>query len=225
MPPSPASPSIPQYHVSIWEGIAIAIGAVAIVGVGLAGLSIKAFNNALDPQRSEAIAHSMADFAIPGGSKGLFGTNVGGGRMAVIGSDAVLSLGTNSTAGMATMPEVELLVARIPTQQDPETENPETETSDWGTDMFFSGFSFSNQTADAFKITTTHPEELAFCGAIAPVKIEEGSLTTSDQTSIPAVRYEAKVSFNNEDHIAIVSAAGQGAQEKAAQTFRSIQCR
>jgi hypothetical protein len=223
MPPAPASPvslCIPQYRVSIWEGIAIAAGAVAIVGVGVAGLSIKALNNAFNPQRAEAIAHSMADFAIAGGSKGLFGTNVGGGRMAVIGSESVLTLGANSTADAVTMPEVELLIARIPTQQD-----SETDTADWGTDPFFSGFSFSNQTADAFKVATTHPEELAFCGAIAPVKIEEGSLATSDQTSIPAVRYEAKVSLNNEDQIAIVSAAGQRAQEKAAQAFQSIRCR
>ncbi len=223
MPPAPASqtsPCIPLYHVSIWEGIAIAVGAVAIVGVGVAGLSVKALNNAFNPQRAEAIAHSMADFAIAGGSKGLFGTNVGGGRMAVIGSESVLTLGTNATADVVTMPEVELLVARIPTQQD-----PETEASDWGTDMFFSGFSFSNQTADAFKIATTHPEELAFCGAIAPVKIEEGTLATSEQTSVPAVRYEVKVSFNDEDQIAIVSAAGQRAQEKAAQAFQSIRCR
>ena len=221
MPPAPASasPCIPEYRVSIWEGIAIAAGAVMIVGVGVAGLSVKALNNAFNPQRAEAIAHSMADFAIPGGSKGLFGTNIGGGRMAVIGSESVLTLGTTLTADVATMPEVELLVARIPTQQD-----PETDTVDWGTDMFFSGFSFSNQTADAFKVTTTRTAELAFCGAIAPVKIEEGTLSTSAKALVPAVRYEAKVSYNNEDQIAIVSAAGQRAPEKAAQAFQSIQC-
>jgi hypothetical protein len=220
MPPAPASPCIPQYRVSIWEGIAIAAGAVVIVGVGVAGLGVKALNNAFNPQRAEAIAHSMADFAIPGGSKGLFGTNVGGGRMAVIGSQSTLTLATNDAADLATMPEVELLIARIPTQQD-----PETEPTDWGTDLFFSGFSFSNQTADAFKVATTRTAELAFCGAIAPVKVEEGTLATSAQSTIPAIRYEAKVSLDNEDHIAIVSAAGQRAQEKAAQAFQSIQCK
>jgi hypothetical protein len=223
MPPSPA-PCIPQYRVSIWEGIAIAAGAVMIVGVGVAGLGVKALNNAFNPQRAEAIAHSMADFAIPGGSRGLFGTNVGGGRMAVIGSQSTLTLAANETADISTMPEVELLIAQMPTQQD-----PETDTTEWGTDLFFSGFSFSNQTADAFKVTATRTEELAFCGAIAPVKVEEGTLLTSAQASaqsaIPAIRYEAKVSLNNEDHIAIVSAAGQRAQEKAAQAFQSIQCK
>ena len=222
MPPASASasPCIPQYRVSIWEGIAIAAGAVMIVGVGVAGLSVKALNNAFNPQRAEAIAHSMADFAIPGGSKGLFGTNVGGGRMAVIGSESVLPLRANSTADAATMPEVELLVARIPTQQD-----PETDSADWGTDLFFSGFSFSNQTADAFKITTTRTEALAFCGAIAPVKIEQGTLSAPDQALVPAIRYEAKISYDSEDQIAIVSAAGQHASEKAAQAFQSIQCK
>lgn len=212
-------PTIPQYRVSIWEGIAIAAGAVLIVVVGLAGLGVKALNNAFDPQRAEAIAHSMADFAIPGGSRGLFGTNVGGGRMAVVGSDSALKLVTPT---VTTMPEVELLIARIPIQADTEAED---DTDDWGTELFFSGFSFSNQTEDAFQVATTRTEQIAFCGAIAPVKIEEGRLATAAQTSVPAIRYETKVSIDNEDHIAIVSAAGQRASEKAALVFQSIKCR
>ncbi|MBD3881104.1 hypothetical protein IFO70_04995 [Phormidium tenue FACHB-886] len=212
-------PTIPQYRVSIWEGIAIAAGAVLLVVVGVAGLGIKALNNAFDPQRAEAIAHSMADYAIPGGSKGLFGTNVGGGRMAVVGSDSTLKL-VSPTA--STMPEVELLIARIPIQADTEADE---DNDDWGTELFFSGFSFSNQTVDAFQIATTHTEQIAFCGAISPVKIEEGRLATADQTSVPAVRYETKVSIENEDHIAIVSAVGQRASEKAELVFQSIKCR
>lgn len=212
-------PSVPSYRVSIWEGIAIAVSAVLLTAVGLAGLSVKALNNAFDPQRAEAIARSMVDYAIPGGAKGLFGSNVGGGKMAVVGSTTQITA-TPPNANPIAIPNVEFLIAQIPL---PTGTDVEDEFSD---EPFFPGFSFSNQTVDAFQVKGIRTEEQAFCGAIAPVKIEEGTLVLADQVApVAAVRYEAKVTLNADEHIAIVSAAGEKAKENAAIVFQSLKCK
>ncbi|HEY9641851.1 MAG TPA: hypothetical protein V6C57_15290 [Coleofasciculaceae cyanobacterium] len=213
-------PSIPQYRVSIWEGIAIATAGILLIAIGAAGLGIKALNNAFDPERAEAIARSMASYTIPGGSKGLFGTNLGGGKAAVIGSTALLQTKPPlPDAAPVTLPEVELLIARVPIQSGSDVE------TDLGSEFLFSGFSFSNQTPDAFQVTASRTEEKPFCGAIAPVKIEEGNLTlTAGTQPVPAVRYEAQVTLEGEDHVAIVSTAGKHARDNAATVFESIKC-
>ncbi|NJR66491.1 MAG: hypothetical protein HC772_16095 [Leptolyngbyaceae cyanobacterium CRU_2_3] len=222
---SDSLPSLPQYRVSIWEGITVLAGAVLLIAVGAAGLGVKALNNAFDPERAEAIAHSMADYAIPGGSQGLFGTNVGGGRAAVIGSIASLQAAPPlPDMPPVTLPEVELLIARVPVQSGSNTGSDAPEKL--GSEFLFSGFSFSNQTPDSFQVNTTRVEEKAFCGAIAPVKIEEGNLTLTDQAlPVPAVRYEVQVTLDKENHVAIVSAAGKTARENAATVFESMKCK
>jgi hypothetical protein len=163
----------------------------------------------------------MASYTIPGGSKGLFGTNVGGGKAAVIGSTAVLQASPPLLdAPPVTLPEVELLVAQVPIQSGSDVE------TDLGSEFLFSGFSFSNQTPDAFQVTTTETQEKPFCGAIAPVKIEEGNLTlTAGTQPVPAVRYEAQVTLDEEEHVAVVSAAGKNARENAAAVFESVKCK
>jgi len=215
---SDSLPSIPQYRVSIWEGIAIAAGAVLLVAVGLAGLSVKALNNAFDSNRAEAIARSMADYQMPNGSKGLFGTNIGGGRMAVISSTTLVN--TASSGDAVILPEVELTIARVPAQTGTDVEE------EWGNESLFSGFSFSNQTADAFQVKTTHMETRSFCGTIAQVRVDEGSLTLAHQTPpVPAVRYQTQVMLNQDNRIAIVSTIGQEATVNAAIVFDSIKCK
>ncbi|MBW4659022.1 MAG: hypothetical protein KME15_10130 [Drouetiella hepatica Uher 2000/2452] len=215
---SDSLPSIPQYRVSIWEGMAIAASAVLLVAVGLAGLSVKALNNAFNPNRAEAIARSMVDYKMPNGSKGLFGTNVGGGRMAVISSTALLS--TASPGGAVILPEVELAIARIPAQTGTDVEE------DFGNEFLFSGFSFSNQTTNTFQITKTQTELRSFCGTIAQVKVDEGTLTLADQTPpVLAVRYQTQVMLDQDNRIAIVSAVGQNATVNAAIVFDSIKCK
>lgn len=211
-------PSIPQYRVNIWEGIAITAGAVFLVAAGLAGLSVKALSNAFDADRAEAIAHSMIDYAIPGSSRGLFGSNIGGGKMAVIGSEA--SVTAPSETGSVSLPAVELAIAQIPVQLGTEVDE------EISPQLLFSGFSFSNQTAEAFQVETTRTEDRAFCGSIAPLTIQKGKLTLASQIApVPAVRYEIKVTVNESDHLAIVSAAGPQAQENAALVFDSLKCK
>ena len=214
---SDSFPSIPHYRVSIWEGMAIAAGAVLLVAVGLVGLSVKALNNAFDPQRAEAIARSMVSYAIPSGSKGLFGSNVGGGRMAVIGSNQLVSDSLPTSNGMG-LPEIELAIAQVPIRTATDTEE------EFSNEFLFSGFSFSNQMADAFQIKSTRTEERTFCGTIASVKIDEGYLTLEEQTPpVMAVRYQTQVLLDQDNHIAIVSAAGQNARRR--QRARSAQRR
>jgi hypothetical protein len=217
-----------QYRVSIWEGIAIFAGAVFLVAIGLAGLGIKAMNNAFNPKRAEAIAQSMVGYEIPGGSKGLFGTNIGGGKIAVVTGSAILPSSPSSTlspsaSGNASIPEIELLVARIPV--DEKTDPPDSEAPpDSGT--FFPGFSFSYQTEGAFQVNRSQTAHRLFCGVTAPVTIQEGTLTLPDQsTSVPAVRYETKVDLNADTHVVILSTVGQNAEVNANTVFQSIKCR
>ena len=137
MTPTPNFPeSPPQYPVSLWEGIGIAVGAVLLVAVGLAGLGIKALNNAFNPQRAEAIARSVITYQIPGGTEGLFGANLGGAKVAVVGSNAPPK-GISEVA--PPLPAIELLVARIPASQETEEIVPQETAAN----EFFSGFSFS----------------------------------------------------------------------------------
>lgn len=223
-----SSQSSIQYRVSIWEGIAIFAGAILLVAIGLVGLGIKAMNNAFDPKRAEAIAHSMISYEIPGGSKGLFGTNIGGGKIAVVVGSTVLPVSANpsanpSTSGNVPIPEIELLVARIPVDEKtdpPQSEDPVDNTP------FFPGFSFSYQTEGAFQVTRTRTENRLFCGSIASVTIQEGNLTLPDQPApVSAVRYETKVDLNADTHLVILSTVGQNAETSASTVFRSLKCK
>ncbi len=89
---------IPQYSVSVWEVILIAIGALILIGLGLFGLGVKVLNNAFNPLRAEKIAHSLIEYKIPGGSQGVFGINIGVAKLAWVRSttnppDVVLFVG------------------------------------------------------------------------------------------------------------------------------------
>lgn len=207
-----------QYPVSIWETIGIATGAVVLVAIGLAGLGVKALNNAFYPERAEAIARSIISYNIPGGSRGIFGTNLGGARVAVVAGQAF-------PQGIATpapeeLPSIELLVAQIPVSQ--ETEEIEREA----TSEFFSGFSFSYQSLEAFQVTETHTQQREFCGAMAPVIVHEGTLTLSDQkTRVPAMKYEVNVDRQESNFIAILVTVGQDAEKNAEAVFRTLECK
>lgn len=213
-----ASPEfISQYPVSIWETIGIAVGAIFLVAIGLAGLGVKALNNAFYPERAEAIARSIINYSIPGGSRGVFGTNLGGARVAVVASQPLPDGVT--AASSEELPAIELLVAQIPVSQ--ETQEIEREA----TSEFFSGFSFSYQSPEAFQVESTHTEQREFCGAMAPVTVHEGILTLSDQaTVVPAMKYEVNVDRAQENFIAILVAVGEDAETNAETVFRSLQC-
>ncbi|HEY9657042.1 MAG TPA: hypothetical protein V6C65_01160 [Allocoleopsis sp.] len=220
-PPDTASESPLEYPVSIWETIGIAAGAIFLVAVGLMGLGVKALNNAFNPQRAEAIAHSIISYQIPGGAKGAFGANVGGAKIAVVSSQASLGKGGTPSSPIPTIPATELLVARIPASQETE----ELNSGEAVAGEFFSGFSFSYQSTDAFQVKQTETEYKTFCGQSTPVAIQRGELTLPDQvTQLPAVKYQALIDRETASYMAILVAVGQDASNTAETVFRSLQC-
>lgn len=206
-----------QYPVSVWETIGIAAGAALLTAIGLAGLGVKVLNNSFYPERAEAIARSIITYDIPGGSRGVFGTNLGGARVAVVAGKAF-------PQGMATptseeLPAIELLVAQVPVSQ--ETEEIERQA----TSEFFSGFSFSYQSLEAFQVQSTETQHRQFCGGTAPVLVREGTLTLADQTTrVPAVKYEVNVDRQQNNFIAILVTVGQEAEKNAETVFQTLRC-
>ncbi|HEY9697503.1 MAG TPA: hypothetical protein V6D10_09575 [Trichocoleus sp.] len=215
-----------RYRVSVWETIAITSGAILLVAIGLAGLGIKALGNAFDPRRAEAIARSIATYSMPGGSKGMFGANFGGGKLAVITSNSLTEMPANMLPPGTTPPaQVELLIARIPVTEAANVPRSDETETDVQNELFLSGFSFSYQAPEAFQVNATHTENKSFCGAIVPVIIQEGTLTPVVGVSpIPAVRYQADVKLSEDTRVAIVSAVGADAQTRAATVFNSLRC-
>lgn len=216
-----------QHSVSLWEGAAIVGGAVLLIAAGLAGLGVKALGNAFDSQRAEAIARSLLDYDIPGGSRGFFGTNIGGGKMAVVTSIATVPLPPTTPGAVAPAPqpppEVELFTARMPLNRETETEaaalpppQPENE--------LFSGFSFSYQDPTAFQINQARTEPKPFCGTPSPVEIQQGILALGGGETVPAVKYEAKRVLDDQSHIVVISALGERAFEQASAVFASLEC-
>lgn len=210
----------PEHRVSIWEGMAVTGGAILIVIAGLVGLGVKALSNAFDSQRAEAIARSLMTYEIPGGSRGFFGANIGGGKMAVISSTTTLPL-TGTTQQPA---EVELFLARLPLTEEIKTED-NTESSPQPEDALFSGFSFSYQDPAAFQVKNSRVEKRLFCGATTAVEIQEGTLVVDPVVApVPAVKYEVKQPTDAESDIVVISALGNQAANQAAEVFDSLIC-
>jgi len=215
---SSQTPNSRSYSVSIWEAIAIFAGAIFLVAVGVAGLGLKTLNNAFDSERAEAIAQSLIEYNIPGGSEGTFGTNLGGAKVAVVASTRKLPVLQPEVLPPS---EIELFIARIPINEVTSPVDSEEEFNN----EFFPGFSFSSQVEAAFKPLTSRTENRDFCGVPTQVTIQEGSLILSDQTlPIPAVQYQAKAIKNAERNVVVLSAAGRNAKENAAKVFASLKC-
>jgi hypothetical protein len=207
------------HSVSIWEGMAILGGAILLIATGLVGLGVKALGNAFDSQRAEAIAHSLMEYEIPGGSKGFFGTNIGGGKMAVVTSNELISLETAQQT-----PAIELFTARMPLNRETDTEAKSVPTPQPQNELF-SGFSFSYQDPTAFQVTQAQVEQKLFCGALTPVEIQQGALTVaSNAAPVSAVKYEVKRVLDDDSHIVVISALGDKAPQQAAEVFNSLQC-
>lgn len=196
---------IPQYPVRVWEAILIVIGAIALIGAGLSGLALKASTNALDPKRAEAIAKSLIDYKIPGGSQGIFGINIGSAKLAWVRSST-------------TPPDVILFVSKTPINKD--SDENELDRS------FENSPSTSDNADQRFAVTTSRTENQVFCGKTVPVTIDEGQQTFSDRPSpLPAIRYTATITEDNIQRIVILIANGENAQEKATTIFNSLRCK
>lgn len=216
--------SITQYPVSIWEGIAIASGAVIVVITALTGLGLKIMKNAFAPQRAEAIAHHLLEYQIPGGSQGAFSLNIGGARMAVITSNRLINnlMGASASTTNAP-PEVELIVATTPIDREP-TDNDSIQ--DFNPAFSFLGLSFSYQSDNGFQATSSHQENKLFCGVNVPVTIKEGQQTFSEKaTTVPAVKYSVRVTLDNHQRLVVLTTTGENAAKNAATIFKSLRCK
>jgi hypothetical protein len=201
-PSSQFNNEITQYPVRVWEMILIVMGAIALIGAAVVGLGIKVLNNAYSPIRAEAIAKSLIDYRIPGGSQGVFGINIGSAKLAWVQSN------TNP-------PDVILFVGRAPV-------NKETDQSQANR-----GFDQppTSTAEEQFTVTNSRVENRYFCGSTVPVTIETGQQTLTDNSStIPAIRYTVRTTENNFERIVVLVANGNNASEKADNVFNSLRC-
>lgn len=218
--PSPHSAyPFAQPPVHWWEGLGITAGAVLLVMAGLMGLGEKAIRTATNPARAEAIAQSLADYSLPGGSKGVFGINIGSIKMAVV---------TNPPSKLEPS-SVELLIARTPITTDPEAiaASPEAvSTPDNFILVSFGSFSLAYDLEGQFQTQSTQQERKLFCDNVVPVTIRRGSVTSDSGGSVlPAVRYEATSQIDDREHQIILTTAGDEAQKHAEAVFTSLRCR
>lgn len=192
-----------QYPVRVWEVILIVMGAITLIGAGLVGLVIKASTNALDPARAEAIAKSLINYKIPGGSQGIFGINIGSAKLAWVRSS------TNPA-------DVVLFIGKTPINKDTDDNDP----SDG-----FEGTP-SNSADENFSITASHIENKELCGKTVPVTIEQGQQTLTNHPSpMPAIRYIASITENDIKRVVILTTNGENASSKAATVFNSLRCK
>jgi hypothetical protein len=149
----PNENQIPDYPVRLGEFIGITLGAVAIIGAGFFGLGLRLLNNAFNPDRAEAIAKTIVDYQIPGGSHGVFGLSIGGAKLA-----QVHSIATSPNA-----PAISLFVSKTLVARETEQFSPNGATSD-GADQ-------------QFTVKNSQVETKPFCGKPTPVTVETGEQT------------------------------------------------
>jgi len=189
-------------RVKLLDWVMIIGGAIALVTTGIIGLGIKAYNNALDPKRAEAVAKSIIDYRIAGGSEGEFGIKFAGIKLAKVHSKT-------------SPPDVEIFIMQTPLNRD--TQNQE-DIERLKTPI--------KLTPTEFEIVSSSSQNLKFCNQPLDVTIDEGNYTLEDQTTnIPAVRYSASTIINEQRLIVEVQAMGKNAKQKALAIFKSIKCK
>lgn len=197
---------IPHYPVRIWEGILILLSAIGVVGIGITGLCIKALNNAFDPARAEAVAQSLLNYEIPGGSQGVFGIKFGGARLAWVRS-------------VSDPPDVTLFVGITPVNKETSEEDNQALKQDFETPP-------SDTEEGQFTASSSRTETKQFCGQVVPVTIELGQQTFSNQPNpLEAIRYTLSTKADINERLVILTVNGADAPSKAEQIFNSLRCR
>jgi hypothetical protein len=222
----------PEYPVTVWEGIGIVVGAIALVVIGVAGLVYKFFDNAANPKRASMIAQSLMDYTIPGEAEGVFGANLGGAKVAVVSSASFpKDPSTLTAADMAKLSGVELFIARVPldveTSQDPALPPDSDEVSKEAYDIFSSpDFSVSYRSGEDFRSITDRTEDRSFCGTVVPIRIQEGELRfTSELPPVRAVKYDALAQLGTGKRQVTITAIGPQATQQAEAVFQSLRCK
>ncbi|MFQ3617700.1 MAG: hypothetical protein SNJ57_16125 [Cyanobacteriota bacterium] len=249
----PTSPTV--YRMSLREGGAIALGGLLVIVGGIVGLGDKAIRNATDPARAEAIAQSIMNYRIPGKVTGLFGINIGSVKMGVVTnapqdmSSSVpsgVSLSSSSPIQSnvsfdesldepAELPDaslqhsgdrtrVDLLVARTPLSARSRMNHASGE-SDFNL-LSLPGVSISYEIQGEFQPITSREQPEVLCNVPTLINIEEGNALLEDSPRpVPAIRYEATIELDEQNHSIILMAIGQDAKETARQVFESLRCR
>lgn len=193
---------IPRYPVRIWEVILIVMGTIALISAACFGLGIKVLNNAFNSGRAEAIAKSLLDYKIPGGSQGIFGLNIG-------------SVTVASVYSATTPPDVVLVVGEIPVTRETDRESAQ--------DFEVTP---SDNAEGNFTVIASHKENKTFCGKTVPVLVEKGKQTFNNQPSpLPAIRYSVRTVVEDVELVVILTTSGDEAKEKIVTVFNSLRCK
>ena len=192
--------AIPHYPVRILELLLIIMGAFALVSIALIGLGNKMLNNMFDSDKAEAIAKSLFDYEIPGGSVGKVGINIGEKQMAIVNS-------------LSNPPDITVFVSQVPVDRI----KPE---SSLDLDIIF-----QDLFQDSFSPTSYSVENKQLCGQTVSVSIQEGQETLDNQIPIPVIRYIAKVIDNGVEKNVDIVVSGKNAKDNAAKVFDSLHCR
>jgi hypothetical protein len=197
---------IPHYPVSVWETILIVMGAITLIAAGMIGLGIKVLNNAFDPVQAEAIARSLLDYKIPGGSQGVFGINIGSAKLAWVRS-------TTSPA------DVLLFVGKTPLNKEVEQEAQQELRRDFENPP-------SDEANQPFEVLESHTERRLFCGTTILITVEVGRQTLDEFSApVPAVRYIASRKEGPVERLVILTVNGKNSDKKADEIFSSLRCK
>ncbi|MBW4442916.1 MAG: hypothetical protein KME10_17090 [Plectolyngbya sp. WJT66-NPBG17] len=196
---------IPQYKVSVWETVAVVLGAIATLGVGLTGLAMKFLSNAATPQRAEAISSNIMSYKLPGDSQGLLGVNIAGAKVALVASEG-------------DEPDIQLLMARVPVDQ---------ESGQRRIDRILDSIALGAD-EEELKIESVRAENRNLCGQMTGVTVREGLLKYPDSPEKATVIYRAGVVLGNSRYVVNLLANDENidaARKKAIGVFNSLQCR
>lgn len=119
---------------------------------------------------------------------------------------------------------VELLVARTPLSARSRMNHASNE-SDFNL-LSLPGVSISYEIQGEFQPMTSRDQPGFLCEVPTLINIEAGhALLTDSPRPVPAIRYEATIELDGQNHSIILMAIGQDAKKTAQQVFESLRCR
>jgi hypothetical protein len=192
-----------KHKVTLLEIIAVFLGAIILLILGVSGLALKFFNNALESDRAEAIASKIASYKFPSRSQGALGLNTAGAKVAIITS------GGNN-------PDIRLLVAKVVIDSQPEEGNE--------VEQIIDGAFLGDK--DNFQITTSDSKSKQFCGVPTNVTVDEGiTKAPNDSQGSLTISYKTSVVIRNNRYFVLILAQGEDAPKKAESVFNSLKCK
>jgi hypothetical protein len=189
-----------------WIGCGCATTLLLLLGLGIGALYLikQTFNMSFDAQTSEAVARSIMDYEIPGGSKGLISMNIEGVEIAGIAS---------------TQEDVFLMLGKMPSQLSTDL-NPEELEQQIQKSMAEQAFRNFKSSVPA------RVESKQVCDQTVSVSVLEGEANSGGSSSPqPAVSYQALLKQEQGIFFIALTTSGENAQEHADQVFQSLQCK